>query len=197
MCDRLVQRCVVFASLLLALPLGAATIDVEIASASGAAVEDAVVYAVPVGRVIPVGHKVANMDQKNRVFVPHVLPIQTGTWVQFPNSDDIRHQVYSTSPAKKFQLPLYKGKPAYPVQFNTPGVVLLGCNIHDWMSAYIVVVDTPYFALADGRRATLNDVEPGEYAIHLWHPKMSDEPKPVSVTVAANDHPTVKIAATK
>lgn len=173
-------------AVLFALPLSAATLDVQIAPATGPALEDAVVYAIPQGPVPPVGHRVATMDQKNRQFIPHVLPIQTGTWVEFPNTDDIRHQVYSTSPAKRFQLPLYKGKPAYPVQFTTPGVVLLGCNIHDWMSAYVVVVDTPYFAKSeDGRKVALHDLEPGEYTVHLWSPSMREEPKAQSVTVGA------------
>jgi len=166
----------------------AATIDVKVTSPSGSAVQDAVVYALPVARAVLVGHKVATMDQKNRVFVPHVLPIQTGTWVEFPNSDDIRHQVYSVSPVKKFQLPLYKGKPAFPIQFPAAGVVLLGCNVHDWMSAYIVVVDTPYFALAENGRVTLKDVEAGDYTVRVWYPEMGEEPKPSNVTLTANEN---------
>lgn len=178
-------------ALLMGLRADAATIDVRVATAGGAAVQDAVVYALPVARAVLVGHKVATMDQKNRMFMPHVLPVQTGTWVEFPNSDDIRHQVYSTSPAKKFQLPLYKGKPSFPVQFNTAGVVLLGCNIHDWMSAYVVVVDTPYFAKAENGRASLPDVEAGQYAVRVWYPEMGEEPTPVSINLAANDHPSL------
>src|SRR6478609_2037004 len=93
-------------ALLMVATSDAATIDARITASGGAPVQDAVIYALPVAKAVLVGHKVATMDQKNRMFVPHVLPIQTGTWVEFPNSDDIRHQVYSTSPAKKFQMPL-------------------------------------------------------------------------------------------
>jgi plastocyanin len=175
---------------LLALPLGAAAIDVQVSAANGTPVQDAVVYAVPASP-IPVGHKVATMDQKNRMFVPHILPIQTGTWVEFPNSDNIRHQVYSLSPAKRFQLPLYTGKPAYPLQFTNPGVVLLGCNIHDQMSAYIVAVDTPYFAKTDAGRVTLRDVGAGQYTVHVWAAGLRDEPKPISVMLGGSDHPAV------
>jgi plastocyanin len=178
----------------LAAPLLAATIEVQVASPGGGAVSDAVVYAVP-ARPIPAGHKVATMDQKDRVFVPHILPIQTGTWVEFPNSDNIRHQVYSLSPAKRFQLPLYTGKPAYPLQFGNPGVVAIGCNIHEQMNAYIVVVDTPYFAKSEGGRVSLQNVEPGQYTLHVWYPEMRAEPKPQVMTVAANDHPTVSFVA--
>jgi plastocyanin len=178
-------------ALLMVVASDAATIDARITAAGGASVQDAVVYALPVAKSVLVGHKVATMDQKNRMFVPHVLAIQTGTWVEFPNSDDIRHQVYSTSPAKKFQMPLYKGKPAFPVQFNTAGTVVLGCNIHDWMSAYVVVVDTPYFARAENGRVSIPDVEAGQYTVRVWYPEMTEEPLPVSLTVGASDHPSL------
>lgn len=181
---------------LIALPLAAGTIDVRVADANGAPVPEAVVYAIPTVP-ISVGHKVAQMDQKNRAFVPHILPIQTGTWIEFPNSDDIRHQVYSLSPTKKFQLPLYTGKPAFPVQFSKAGVVVLGCNIHEQMSAYIIVVDTPYFALTEAGHATLQGLGAGQYTIHVWYPGMREEPKPVSLPLGDQDHPTVSFVAPK
>ena len=178
----------------LALPLGAATLEVRVTTPSGAVAPDAVVYAVPAVPV-SVGHRIAYMDQRNRTFVPHVLPVQTGTWVEFPNSDNIRHQVYSTSPAKRFQLPLYTGKPAFPVQFDKPGVVELGCNIHPEMSAFIVVVDTPFFATTDGGHAVLDNLGPGKYTIHVWYPGMRVEPDPKLLTLEAGDHPTVSFVA--
>jgi plastocyanin len=176
--------------LLLSLPLaaGAATLNVTVRDARGSAVADAVVYAVPDGREPPLVKRSAIMDQKNRMFVPHVLPIQTGTAVRFPNSDDIRHQVYSFSNAKMFQLPLYKGTPANPVVFDRSGVVTLGCNIHDRMSAYIVVVDTPYFATTTKKgRAEIPSVGAGKYALRVWYPDMSQEPPPVPLTLAGSD----------
>jgi plastocyanin len=178
-------------ALLLTIRISAATLDVQVKDEKGAPVADAVVYAVPETQQIPSGHKVATMDQKNRMFAPHVLPIQTGTWVEFPNNDDIRHQVYSQSPAMKFQLPLYKGTLARPLQFPRPGVILLGCNIHDQMSAYIIVVDTPYFAKTEGGKATLRDMVAGKYAVHVWYQGMGDEPKVETLTVADADHPSL------
>ena len=177
------------AACVVALPLSAASLDVQVTDAAGKAIEHAVVYAVP-AVAVPVGRKVAVMDQKDRVFIPHVLPIQTGTWVEFPNSDNIRHQVYSVSPAKRFQLPLYIGKPAIPIQFPTPGIVAIGCNIHEQMSAYIVIVDTPYFATADKGRATLPDLVAGQYTLRVWYPRMRKEPAPQSVTLAADEKAT-------
>lgn len=185
-----------FVTIVISLPLAAATIDVKVNDAGGAPVQEAVVYAIP-ATPIPVGHKVAQMDQKNRTFVPHVLPVQTGTWVEFPNSDNIRHQVYSLSPARRFQLPLYIGKPAYPIQFTKSGVVLLGCNIHEQMSAYIIVVDTPFFATTTSGQASLADVTPGRYTLHVWYAGMKEEPAPVSVTIAADEHPSVSFVTPK
>lgn len=177
-----------------ALPLHSATIDVRVAAAGGKGLSNAVVFAIP-PTTVPVGRKVAVMDQIDRTFVPHVLPIQTGTWVEFPNSDNIRHQVYSVSPVRRFQLPLYIGKPAYPLQFPKPGVVPIGCNIHEQMSAYIVVVDTPYFATTDDGRAALRDLPAGEYTLRVWYPGMRSEPEPQKVMLGADAATTVSFTA--
>jgi plastocyanin len=181
--------------LLLAVPAFAGTIDVRVRDARGAAVRDAVVYAVPEGRPLPLARKTAVMDQKNRMFIPHVLPVQTGTAVRFPNSDDIRHHVYSFSPAKPFQLPLYKGTPANPVVFDKAGVVTLGCNIHDQMSAFIIVVDTPYFERTGGDGHAALDVDSGKYTVHVWYPEMREEPRPGSVTIAGDERVDLSFTA--
>lgn len=179
--------CTVLRSLALVLSLlplaaGAATLTIDVRNSRGQVLRDAVVYAVPDGRSLPPAKKTAVMDQKNRMFVPHVLAIQTGTAVRFPNSDDIRHQVYSFSSAKTFQLPLYTGTPSNPIVFDKAGVATLGCNIHDHMSAYIVVVDTPHFATTGGDgRATLDTLGAGKYTVHVWHPELKAEPVPVTL----------------
>lgn len=179
-----------------ALPSFAGTVDIRVQNARGGAVRDAVVYAVPEGRTIPLARKTAVMDQKNRMFIPHVLPIQTGTSVRFPNSDDIRHHVYSFSPAKPFQLPLYKGTPANPEVFDRAGVVTLGCNIHDQMSAFIVIVDTPYFEkTAANGRASLRNLDAGRYTLRVWYPDMRDEPKPQSITLTGNERASATFLA--
>ena len=164
----------------------AATLTVDVKNARGSTVADAVVYAVREGAGYAPAKRTAVMDQKNRTFVPHVLPVQVGTSVQFPNSDDIRHQVYSFSTAKTFQLPLYTGTPSKAIVFDKPGVASLGCNIHDRMSAYIVVVDTPHFA-ATGKtgRVRLADLPAGKYVVQIWHPSL--KAGPVSVTLTSNE----------
>jgi len=166
----------------------AGELHVAVTDSAGRPVADAVTYAVsrhgpPPPAGAPGGRTV--MDQRDREFMPHVLAVRTGTPVYFPNSDNIRHHVYSFSPAKTFELPLYKGTPAAPVVFDKPGAVALGCNIHDWMIGYVYVVDTPYFAVtgADGRaRLSLPD---GDYALSVWHPRLLGAtdavPRPVRV----------------
>jgi len=157
--------------------LHAATIRVSVSDDKGTPVKDAVVYAEFKDGNYPSPPKnmTAKMDQQNKEFIPYVLPVQVGTSVTFPNSDNIRHHVYSFSPAKKFELPLYKGKPANPVVFDKPGVVALGCNIHDWMIAYVYVVDTPFFAKTwDNGKGNLSDLPAGLYEIRVWHPRMKN-----------------------
>ncbi len=121
----------------------------------------------------------AVMDQVNRQFAPHVLVIPVGSPVSFPNSDSVAHQVYSFSPAHRFQLKLYQGKPYKPEVFGNAGIVTLGCNIHDQMSAYVYVVEAQYYGRADHQgRWSVANVEPGEYELTIWHP-LSRTPTPV------------------
>jgi plastocyanin len=156
---------------LLAVPgtLHAATLEVEARSPEGAAIADAVVYALPRGAA-PFRKREAQVEQVDKQFVPLVSVVQTGTAVQFPNRDQIRHHVYSFSPPKPFELKLYVGTPVAPLVFDKPGEVVLGCNIHDHMIAYVYVVDTPYFAKtgADGK-ARIEGLPAGEYDVKLWH----------------------------
>lgn len=167
--------------LVLAPSLFAATITVRVRDARGRAVSDVVVYAEPEGRQLPLARRTAVMDQRNRQFKPGVLAVQVGTAVSFPNNDDVQHHVYSFSKAKKFQLPLYKGTPANPEIFDQAGVVALGCNIHDQMSAFIVVVDTPYFAKTENGAATLDDLDAGRYTVKVWHADLGAEPRTVAL----------------
>jgi len=156
----------------------------------GKLVADAVVLAVAVDpRGALHARPPANaVDQVDKQFVPYVKPIFMGSTVRFPNSDNIRHQVYSFSPVKKFELPLYGGTNAPPVTFDKPGVVILGCNIHDWMIGYIYVSETPFFAKT-GPQGTVafNDLPPGEYTVRIWHPSMdrAEETTSRRITLAA------------
>ncbi len=173
--------------LLMAVPLAlsAAEVEVSISDTAGKPVQDAVVSLEPMDpdQRLPAPAR-GVMDQHDREFVPHVLAVQVGAAVAFPNSDDIHHDVYSFSQPKVFELPLYKGTPTQPLIFDKPGVVVLGCNIHDWMLGYIDVVPTPWFAKSDAAgQAELTGVPPGKYHLVLWHPDLDAADNRLSVGV--------------
>src|ERR1051326_6407683 len=163
----------------LSVALGAHAQTAEIAATvtdeQGRPVPDAVVVAVPSDGAmrLPSRPREEIVDQVDQEFTPRVTAVLVGTPVRFPNHDNIRHQVYSFSPAKRFELPLYAGVPAEAVVFDKPGVVVLGCNIHDWMIGYIYVSESPYFAKtrADGT-ALITDLPPRAYAVRVWHPQL-------------------------
>lgn len=111
--------------------------------------------------------------QLNKQFDPQVRVVTVGSAVSFPNHDTVRHHVYSFSPTKTFEIKLYAGATANPVVFDKPGIAVLGCNIHDKMVAWVVVVETPYFGRsgADGK-LQLDNVPPGNYRLRIWHAKL-------------------------
>jgi plastocyanin len=152
-----------------------AELRVTVKDHKGKSVGDAVVLAVPMDPRNAQHFRPPQdaVDQVDKQFVPYVKPVFVGSTVRFPNSDNIRHQVYSFSPAKKFELPLYGGTNAPPVTFDKPGVVVLGCNIHDWMIGYIYVSETPFFAKTGPLgTASITDMPPGDYLVRIWHPNM-------------------------
>ena len=152
----------------------AASLTVSVADASGRPLAGAVV-AVEIGgaaRTAAAGTR-AEVVQRQRNFEPGVLVVQTGTQVDFPNQDTVRHHVYSFSPAKKFELKLYAGTPAQPVRFEQSGVVVLGCNIHDQMVGWVLVLDTPYYAQTSASgQAALSTVPAGRYRLRTWHARL-------------------------
>jgi plastocyanin len=177
-------------SLLLATAnVAAADLTLEVRDSLGVLLPDAVVYAESLGGPAPVaraGTRVT-VDQVNKEFVPRVSIVQAGTEVFFPNSDNIRHSIYSFSPAKTFTTKLYSGREAAPVQFDQTGLVVLGCNIHDRMVAWVLIVDSPWIGKsgADGV-ATLRALPPGEYRVTAAAPATSFKPQTVTVKVDAS-----------
>jgi plastocyanin len=156
----------------------AGDLQLRVRDREGRGVPDVVVVATatePLGTARVNAGGPAVMDQQNRRFVPQVLVVQRGTVVAFPNNDTVSHQVYSFSPSRRFQLPLYKGEAHSPIAFDAPGLVVLGCNIHDEMVGYIYVADSPYFATtnADGT-AVIRDLPAGGYRIEAWGPRVAD-----------------------
>jgi plastocyanin len=129
----------------------------------------------------------AVMDQVNRTFEPDLLVIPVSSEVTFPNSDTVSHQIYSFSPAKRFQLPLYRGKPYPPTRFDQAGLVTLGCNIHDEMLAYVFVTEAPFFGRTAANGAWSAQVPNGHYRVSIWHPRIHDEDKDLQGEVSIVD----------
>ena len=159
------------AGLLAQVPAAAGALEVRVTDAAGQPLPDAVVFlespeAQAAARPLP-GVEIA---QVQRQFAPQLTVVTVGTPVSFPNRDSVRHQVYSFSPVKKFEIKLYVGTPSAPVVFERPGVAVLGCNIHDQMAAWVLIVDTPWYgrAGADGR-VQLPQVPAGAYRLRAWH----------------------------
>lgn len=170
---------------------GAASVTVTVSDVQGKPAVDAVVMLEPAsGKAAVKAMPQVDVSQAKRQFDPRVTVLTTGTPVNFPNFDTVRHHVYSFSPAKVFELKLYAGVPNKPIVFDKPGVVILGCNIHDQMVAWIVVSETPWNGLAgaDGK-TRIADVPPGNYKMRVWHPAMpvNTEAPAVALTVGASD----------
>lgn len=128
------------------------------------------------------------ISQENKQFVPAVRVVTVGTLVRFPNRDSVRHHVYSFSPAKKFEIKLYAGTPAAPVLFDQPGVAVLGCNIHDQMVGWVVVLDTPYFAQTDAQgQALLEGIPAGAHQLRAWHARLPVDVTPPQQAIALTE----------
>ena len=163
----------------------AGMVTINVTTHSGIAADDTVIVLDPLDAAPPARRDTVIIDQINKRFVPRVSVLRTGTEVTFPNSDRIRHQVYSFSPAKTFSLKLYAGSPNTPVTFDHPGLVVLGCNIHDNMLAYVAVVDSPYFAkTADSGTASMT-LPAGRYRLLAWHPNAVAAIAPREITVSS------------
>lgn len=166
--------------------LSAADLVLTLTDPKGKPVADAVVSLHPLDASAPPTAEPApeiTIAQRDSEFVPLVVAVRVGAAVRFPNEDKIQHHVYSLSAAKRFDLPLHGGDTAPAIVLDQPGVVSVGCNIHDWMRSYVVVLDTPWFArsAADGvvRLAT----PAGRYRREIWHHRLA-KPLAEEVTLA-------------
>ena len=171
----------------------ASGIAVQVHDAAGKPLADVVLYAEPeAGVALPRNQKPAQIEQRGLKFLPLVSVIQTGSQISFPNNDKVRHHIYSFSPAKKFDQKLYSGVAAAPQVFDKAGTVVLGCNIHDRMIAYVKVLDTPFFAKSDADGiARIELPAAGKYALKAWHFNMAGSASAEqAVNVKAGDAPT-------
>jgi plastocyanin len=157
-------------SLLAAASAGATGIAVQVQDAAGKVLPDTVIYIEAEGNAAAGKPGTALIEQKGLKFLPLVTVVQIGATINFPNNDKVRHHIYSFSPAHKFDQKLYSGQAASPQIFDKAGTVVLGCNIHDKMIAYVKVVETPYFAKTDGAGAARIELPAaGKYVVKAWH----------------------------
>ncbi|HXI03386.1 MAG TPA: carboxypeptidase regulatory-like domain-containing protein [Candidatus Saccharimonadales bacterium] len=148
---------------------------------------DAIVYvdAIP-GKTFPPPSKHAEMDQKEMLFVPHVLPVLVGTTVDFRNSDTVLHNVFSPDKcADRFNLGSWPQGQVKSYTFKNPCAATVLCNVHPEMEGFIVTVPTPYFAVTDKAGSyDIKDVPDGSYTVKVWHPKLKETSKKVTVSGA-------------
>lgn len=124
----------------------------------------------------------AHMDQRGMKFVPRVEPVLAGTTVNFPNNDNVWHNVFSRSEAKQFDLGLYPPGKSRGVTFDKPGVVRILCNVHPAMEAFIVVEEHPYFTVPDQRgNYELDGIPLGRYRLQVWHPELGGKEQPFNL----------------
>lgn len=174
-------------------PAGAWSMQFNVVDQNGSKLADAVI-SVPGATGSAPESKTAIMDQRNKQFAPHVLAVRQGQKVEFPNSDDIRHHVYSFSNAKPFEIRLYKGVPGKPMLFDTPGLVVLGCNIHDKMVGYIYVSKSPVFGVTASDGSLALDLQFRPATVEIWHPDAKNPQQPVTVAVPANGSDSVTLS---
>ena len=165
-----------------------AELTVRVVNESDTALVDAVVFVPDRAKAGPPARGRGTIMQRNRIFQPFVTVVQRGTAIAFPNDDPFMHHVYSFSHAKRFEIKLYKGTPASPVVFDKNGVVVLGCNVHDWMIAYVLVVDTPIFEKTgkDGI-ARFRDLPAGTHQLMVWYPGMREPAGMPQITLAEGE----------
>jgi plastocyanin len=186
------------ALLLGAAPAAAGDLVVQVRTASGAGVPNAVVTLYPGGRPSPLAPAAGSYQiaQRDLQFSPFVLVVPVGADVSFPNFDNVRHHVYSFAPVRRFELRLYAREQARSVHFDRPGIVPLGCNIHDNMIAFIDVVDTAFAARTDASgQARFSAIPGGQVLVRIWHPYLRAPANQLELRVAVPDHGTVTQAA--
>ena len=122
------------------------------------------------------------IDQKDLTFVPHILPVLVGTKVLFANNDKVKHNVFSPSECCKFNLGTYDAGVVREVTFDTLGVTNVLCNVHTEMSAFIIILQNPYFAITDpDGKFSIKNIPPGTYKIKTWHEKLREKEQDVTV----------------
>ncbi len=182
-------------------PAAAAPVEVLVIGSDGNPLAGAAVFLEsPTARAAVKPVSGTEVEQAARRFTHRLTVVPVGSEIRFPNRDSVRHHVYSFSPAKSFELKLYSGNASNPVLFDKPGIAVLGCNIHDNMLAWIVVVETPYYGQTDASGTVRLDAVPaGNFRLRVWHPGMAPGAPAIDealVLAAAGAKLTIKLPLT-
>jgi plastocyanin len=172
------------------MPVCAGTINATAINKSGEVMPDVVVYATRLGgpATSASGKEATTIAQDHLQFTPYVTVVQLGSEIKFPNYDKVEHHVKSFSTAKEFEIKPYEKTTPPPILFDKSGIVVIYCLIHEWMRAYVMVVDTPYFGKSDTTGAvSLSSLPPGNYEIRAWHPDMGSIKQPLLQTVKVDE----------
>jgi plastocyanin len=191
----------------LALSLGSAwagTVEVDVTDAHGHPLADAVIELSPAdsSASVPAAKPPAQgvIDQRHETFLPLVTLIRKGGRVIFTNNDTTMHQVYSFSDIKQFAFEIDEGEHSQPVVFDKPGVVAIGCNIHDQMITYVYVTEQPFAGLSNSLGlTTMADVPDGKYHGTVWHPQLRPGSRPPAfdlVVAGAKTHTSIALPVT-
>jgi len=168
----------------------AADLSVVLSDENGTVVDNAVVMFTP-DSASPTGSSTSQpyeITQNNIAFEPFVTPIPAGASVTFRNDDSVLHHVFSFSKAKRFEIKLFGPEEPHDETFETPGVVTLGCNIHDDMIAHIFVASSPFYAQSEqGAGAIIKDVPPGDGTLTVWHPLLRKKGNTISQKLSVTD----------
>lgn len=179
--------------------INATELTVTVLDTKKIAIKNMVVYATPVEKTIalPMNKESLFIDQKGRKFSPYITVTQKGKSINFVNKDDITHHIYSVSGENRFEFKIKAGASKTTAPMTATEEVAMGCNIHDWMSGYALVVDTPYFGKTDDEgKFTFSLRDAGEYILTAWHPQLDVLNYKVSQTVIvgnANQKKTIEL----
>ena len=164
-------------------------IQIQLINSDQSAVTDGVVELIPQFEYGGAdSNKGPDVAQKNRTFVPFVSAVEVGTEVHFPNYDKTRHHVYSFSKAKQFELKLYVGRPDSGIVFDKTGIVALGCNIHDYMQAYVYISESPFVQVSNKEGVTdFQELPQGKYQLNVWHPWQKSEQSARDIVISGTE----------
>lgn len=155
--------------------VGAKELGVKVTDPNGLPVEGLVVYVMAKDKAIAANanSKPLYIDQKDKKFSPYITVVQKGQPLNFTNKDDITHHIYSVSGQNRFEFKIKAGQEKTTSPLNAAEEVAMGCNIHDWMSGYALVVDTPIYGKTDNKGYVLfSALSDGEYEVFVWHPQL-------------------------